>query len=562
MKIATKVSLIIGTLVLVLFSVNSLIALKLQSSFSQTIIATFTETQQEELMSFKKTSEENLLGNLRRILSLCADSAQPYLYDVQSEELRPVLASFADMQGVMAIAVTDEADAAFAAAWLDGTGTAVDPEFLNELNLEQVLTNEVVREGEKLGSIKLYYSDEIVQTSVAKRQEKTAENIDNFNSITDESIANAIKAQVIAAAAIIVVLVLAMTVSLNLIVTRSLNATVSMLKDISEGEGDLTKRLQVASKDEIGELSRYFNLFIDKLQRIIIDISNNIVTLASTSSKQSETAAEMTSTVEEMDHQSTSAASAVEELSTGLSNVTQGAEKVSASVTTVATAIKEMNTSIAEIAKNCSESARMSSEADAKTRKAGATMNDLNDSATGIGKVVETINDIANQTKLLALNATIEAASAGEAGKGFAVVANEVKELSSQTARATEEIQRIIDEIQDKSGDAVAVSTEISAVIEQLNGTVQSISSAVEEQSITANDISENISAASKGAVGISENIQEASTSSNEASKNIAALDTVSSSVKSGANETNVGSSELADMAENLQRLVGQFKTR
>ncbi len=120
-------------------------------------------------------------------------------------------------------------------------------------------------------------------------------------------------------------------------------------------------------------------------------------------------------------------------------------------------------------------------------------MDKLGAAAKSIGKVVEVINDIADQTNLLALNATIEVASAGEAGKRFAVVANEVKELAKQTAQATQEIQKQVEDMQTNTESAIKAIDSVSKVIEEVNEISQTIVSAVEEQSATVNEISRNV---------------------------------------------------------------------
>lgn len=343
-------------------------------------------------------------------------------------------------------------------------------------------------------------------------------------------------------------------------VTRSIMLTADVLGNISDGDGDLTMRLEVKNTDEIGQLSQHFNKFVEKLQSIIRAVTDNTLTLDATSEELSSNAEAMTSKAEGMNEQSNNAANAIEQLSSNLTSVAAGTEEMSITVSTVAAAIEEMSSSLIEVAKSCADGSIMSSDADIKTNAAGKTMEELNTSAGKIGKVIETINNIAGQTNLLALNATIEAASAGDAGKGFAVVAEEVKELAKQTANATEEIARLIGEMQDKTGIAVKSTSEISEIITQLNGTVQTIASAVEEQSATNNEIAKNVSAASEAATDISHNIQVASTDSVEISSNIQNLLSASDTVRLGSEKTSSNSEELSEMVANLRNQINQFK--
>ncbi|MCP4550133.1 MAG: methyl-accepting chemotaxis protein [bacterium] len=344
-------------------------------------------------------------------------------------------------------------------------------------------------------------------------------------------------------------------------IARPIVTVTDMFRDISEGEGDLTVRLDAYTEDEIGRMAIYFNQFVEKLQGTMSEVATNTTALATTSEELSSSAEGMTTSIQEMNIQSTGAASSIDEFSQSLTNVASGAEEMSSTVSTVATAIEEMSASLSEVAKSAAAGSQMSADADSKARAAGTTMSALNDSSMGIGKVIDTINDIADQTNLLALNATIEAASAGDAGKGFAVVASEVKELAKQTANSTGEIGRFIGEMQSQTSDAVNATSAISTIIEELNSTVQTISSAVEEQSATTNEIAQSVGMASQAATDISSNILKASTGSTEVSQNIKSLSSESAKVKTGADRANSSSNDMAEMASRLRTLVGQFKT-
>jgi methyl-accepting chemotaxis protein len=326
-------------------------------------------------------------------------------------------------------------------------------------------------------------------------------------------------------------------------------------------DGDLTQQAKVDSNDEISVLMLALNEMSSKLNAAITNVAANSSTLVLTSEELSVNAGGMASSAVNMNSQTTSAAASVEQLSANLANVSAGANVMSTTVTTVASAIEAMGVSLSDVADNCADGSRLSSEADGKANLAGKTMVTLASSAREIDKVIKTISDIADQTNLLALNATIEAASAGEAGKGFAVVANEVKALAKQTAQATEEIGQLIGEMQGKTGDAVEATDTISEIISQLNGTVQTIAGAVEQQSIMTGEITQRMGNASHAASDISRNIQEASLGSAEVSENIQSLNLASETVKASADQTATGSGQLANMAEGLQVLVGQFNT-
>jgi methyl-accepting chemotaxis protein len=315
-------------------------------------------------------------------------------------------------------------------------------------------------------------------------------------------------------------------------ITKPLAHTVQALRDIAEGEGDLTQRVSVASQDEIGELGRWFNLFAEKIQRSIATIGQNTFTLA-------DAAEELTATNKQL-------AANAEETSGQAQVVSAAAEEVSKNVQSVSAATEEMTASVREIAKNAAEAAQVATQAVQVADSANATITKLGKSSTEIGHVIKVITSIAEQTNLLALNATIEAARAGEAGKGFAVVANEVKELAKQTADATEDISRKIAAIQGDTREAVKAIEQVSQIITHISHISTTIAGAVEEQSATVNEIGRNVEEAYKGSVEIAQNITQVAR--------------VAQNTASGVSQMQHAASELASMAAQLQHVVGQFK--
>jgi len=327
-------------------------------------------------------------------------------------------------------------------------------------------------------------------------------------------------------------LALALSFILSRYLARSFGRIVNLLKDIAEGEGDLTARLDASSADEIGELAKWFNTFVEKIQNTVRMIGREAHDVASSSEELSVVSHQMSSNSEEMAAQA--------------NVVSAASEQVSKSVQTMAAATEEMSASIKEIAKNTSDAARVAKEAVEMAEKTNQTITKLGASSAEIGNVIKVITSIAEQTNLLALNATIEAARAGEAGKGFAVVANEVKELAKQTGKATEDISRKIAAIQHNTQAAVDDIGTIGTVINHINDIANTIASAVEEQSVTTNEIGRNVMEAARG--------------SSEIVQNLTGVAQAAQSTASGACETQTAAQELARLAGELQSAVSQFK--
>ncbi len=318
-------------------------------------------------------------------------------------------------------------------------------------------------------------------------------------------------------------------------ITRSLQRITLMIQNIAEGEGDVTKRLETAggiANDELGEVSRLFNLFMDKLQEILRGVSAHTGKLATASHELLETNQQITAISGETAVQSNSVSRATQQVTENLQSLSTGAG--------------EMTLTIQNIAANTNEAAKVAGSAVSAAQVANATVAKLGQSSAEIGVVIKVITSIAQQTNLLALNATIEAARAGEAGKGFAVVANEVKELAKQTAQATEDISRKITAIQVDTKDAVSAIATVSGVINQINNISATIAAAVEEQSATTNEMTRNASEAANGAGDISHNIDGVTKAAEDTLKR--------------AQESQKAAHDLAAIATELSTLMGRFK--
>ncbi|GAA3260253.1 methyl-accepting chemotaxis protein [Dactylosporangium siamense] len=322
--------------------------------------------------------------------------------------------------------------------------------------------------------------------------------------------------------------------ALGLLVARGIVRSLHRVKAVCDGlaGGDLTRTTGLTSRDEPGQMGQALDAATTRLRQTVSTIDGSATRLAGASERMSGVAMRI--------------ASSAEETSVQAQTVAAAAEEVSRSVDTVSTGSEEMGASIREIAQNASEAARVASEAVQITAQTSATMSRLGDSSAEIGNVIKVITSIAEQTNLLALNATIEAARAGEAGKGFAVVASEVKDLAQETARATEDISRRVQAIQDDTTGAVAAIEQVSAVIARISDFQTTIASAVEEQTATTSEMNRSVIEAAAGTGEIAQNI----TGVAEAARLTSA----------GVTESEQATTELRRMSGELTDLVGTFR--
>jgi methyl-accepting chemotaxis protein len=369
--------------------------------------------------------------------------------------------------------------------------------------------------------------------------EKAVENLIDFQAKvgealkkeTDETVRTTLTIAVIV---LIISMLTALTVILimNATVIKPLGNAVERVKDIAEGEGDLTKRLSADSTDEIGDLATWLNRFIEKIHQIVNNIAKGTEQILNASGS--------------LNTSSQSLSSGTEQMSTQSQTISSAATQMDQNFQVVSSSVEEMSITIGEVAKKSANASGISTKANQTANDTNMMMKKLGNDATEIGKVIEAIGSIAEQTNLLALNASIEAAGAGEAGRGFAVVAAEVKELARQAAESSEDIKHKILAIQKSSEQSVDAMDEITRIISNLDEINSGIAAAVEEQSVTAKEIASNIAQSAKASSDITKNIAGISQASREGAKE--------------ASNVNGFAGSLQNLSEELKTIVNLFK--
>jgi methyl-accepting chemotaxis protein len=385
-------------------------------------------------------------------------------------------------------------------------------------------------------------------TVKASMEKLSRDALAEFNQTVDVSISDAEKAltlgMLVTGVTIAILLLLGWSTASS--IGTALRSLLVSLKDIASGDGDLTKRIEKTSNDELGDVVDWFNQFVDKLHHSITDVVKSIAPLTSLSSDLGSLTSETLAISANQNRATEQVSLVVEEMVSSVKAVSNNANSASEAANEADKAAKDGREIVTKTVASINGLAE-------EVERAGEVIRKLEADTGNVGTILDVIKGIAEQTNLLALNAAIEAARAGEQGRGFAVVADEVRTLASRTQDSTQEIQKVIEELQTAARSAVEVMGQskqrAQASVEHAAQTGESLAA-----------ITERVSAITEMNMQIASAAVEQERAAYSIKENVLGIKETSETTMRSIQKVEEASSSLVEISGNLQRVTGDFK--
>lgn len=434
------------------------------------------------------------------------------------------------------------------AAFLDASEKPItDFEKPSDLSDIIELKYPIKSDDELLGYVLLGMSKSSVNAVIDESNSRITNVLETVTNSAASSLDDFIKIMVMNTIIVLVAISLIIFYLFGRLVIKRVCSTTNLIQALTDGNGDLTQRIPVNNDDEISQLSQSVNQFVEQLQSIISEIVGAVKTLSGQVDN-------LESVGQEMKAHSATQNQQTSEVAGSMSGMTESVQDVAEHANQAAEAAENADSEVSSGRKIVNGTKNSIAELASDVEFASESINKVQTDSIEIGGVLDVIRGIAEQTNLLALNAAIEAARAGEQGRGFAVVADEVRTLASRTQASTEEIQTMIERLQTGTEQAVKVMENSTSKAQDANQKADQADASLEkiaQAATTINEMNTQIAILAKDQSNVAEQINQ----------KVGKINNVSEMTATSAEKTSNSSKSLLEIAEQLQQLVGVFRT-
>jgi len=483
-SITFKASAGVGVALLIILAVTGVAFTSWEQSFVRDVEAKMIQ-QIQDLQSKRLVREEqNLVAQIKFGSKLLAQSVG-LIFGTQ--DIKPLLETYIEVEEIRAIRVTGKDQRAIAATWTQNiVQHEMGENFPSTLDLSQwdKKRHSLYFEGALAGYMEVFYTDKPLHRKLENIKKKALQVAAKNQQKIKEELNYMILLQGITMLAVMAILLILVIILIRKLVLNPIEQITGLIEDIAEGEGDLTRELPI-SEDEMGQLSHWFNLFMNKLKGIIKGLIRQTAELSTITTEAASNMRDIKNTVFEVTET--------------IANSSMSLESTSSAINQMGNSVHEMELRINESRDSFSQITNLATGGHSAVKESVAMMAKISSSSSQTLSSISIINNISNQTNLLSLNAAIEAAKAGEAGKGFSVVAEEIRRLaalSHDSATEIEKLSRIAAENVDKGTEIIQQAgssiQEIMNGIDGMNQTLITLQTASKEITQAINEIAEN----------------------------------------------------------------------